>query len=131
MNAHARKRWACRLKNLALALDPFEFALAPTVCSVGVAVDVASELFLGRLADVVPKTDVAFERREDIALAPCSPNRLLSLGPLPHELNHRRGMVLHAWANHARAAAIMVLITDAAAFSLAPAAALTAKALGA
>jgi hypothetical protein len=40
-------------------------------------------------------------------------------------------MVLHAWANHARAAAIMVLITDAAAFSLAPAAALTAKALGA
>ena len=79
MNAHARKRWACRLKNLALALDPFEFALAPTVCSVGVAVDVASELFLGRLADVapnppvsvsvlreLPKTDIAFERREVI-----------------------------------------------------------------
>ena len=42
----------CRLKYLALALDPFEFALAPTVCSVGVAVDVASELFLGILDDV-------------------------------------------------------------------------------
>lgn len=67
-------------KIFALALDPFEFALAPTVCSVGVAVDVASELFLRRLADVVPKTDVAFERREDIALAPSSPNRLLSFG---------------------------------------------------